>query len=366
MKRNQLIVGALVAAAMTMTGCTLTLDFDPRGNDVSLEGDWTINGGIADATSCSNAGISDVQLVFYDGGIAYEYNDFRFACSAGSFTTFPDPVLDHGRYQTQWVALSSSGAELGRGPMILLDVADFSVTHAILATADFVVTGTPGFNPIGDVGTLGATWTINGIAGDATNCASAGIATIQMNFFDVNDTTYTSGITVAMAPCSDGAYDSRPMALLAAGDYLTSIAALDSAGTTVASFESEFTLTVGAVDHYNLMTAPFEAAIPTLTVTMNWEDALGSDAHAACGVAGVDTIDWALNDSTGTPVAGLSGTESCAARGDEIVFEGLAPGQYQLYVDAESADRTLKWQGTHTMLVYDGASDAYNCFYNQM
>ncbi len=366
MKGNQLIVGALVAAAMTMTGCTVTFDFDPLGNDVSIEGDWTINGGIADATSCANAGIDTVQLRFYDGVSRFDYPQFRFPCSQGSFTTFPDPVLNNGRYQTQWIALSSADVELGTGPMIVLDVSDYSVTHAILATADFVVTGTPGFNPIGSVGTLGATWTINGIAGDATNCASAGIATIQLNFFDVNDTGYLNGITVAMAPCSDGDFDSRPMALLAAGDYLTSIAALDSAGATVASFESEFTLTVGAVDHYNLMTAPFEAAIPTLTVTMNWEDALGSGAHAACDVAGVDTIVWALNDSTGTPVADLGGTESCAARGDEIVFEGLVPGEYQLYVDAESADRSLKWQGTHTMLVYDGMSDTYNCFYDQM
>ncbi|RLB48838.1 MAG: hypothetical protein DRJ42_22350 [Deltaproteobacteria bacterium] len=366
MKGNQLIVGALVAAAMTMTGCTVTFDFDPLGNDVSLEGTWTINSGVPDAATCANAGVDTVQLRFYDGSVAYDYSQFRFPCSQGSFDTFPDPVLANGRYQTQWIALDSAGFQVGTpSAMLILDVADYSVTHAILANGDMTVAAT-GFNPMGTVGTLGATWTINGIAGDATNCASAGIATIQMNFFDVNDTGYLDGVTVAMAPCSDGAYDSRPMALLAAGDYLTSIAALDSAGATIASFESEFTLTVGAVDHYNLMTAPFEAAVPTLTVTMNWEDALGSDAHAACDVAGVDTIVWALNDSTGTPVAGLGGTESCSARGDEIVFEGLVPGEYQLYVDAESADRSLKWQGTHTMLVYDGMSGAYNCFYDQM
>lgn len=363
MKGNQLIVGTLVAAAMTMTGCTLTIDFDPLGNDVSVEGDWTINGGVADAASCGAAGIDAVQLVFYDGGVPYEYDEFYFPCSQGSFNTAPSPVLWNGVYQTQWVALSSTNAELGRGPMITLDVS-YPTTHAILATADFVVSGPPGFNPIGDVGSMGATWTINSIAGDATNCAAAGITTMQFNFFDVDDTGYTNGITVAMAPCSAGSFDSQPMAILAAGDYLTSVAALDAAGTTVASFESEFTLTVDTVRHYQLMEAPFVIEEPTLTVTMSWDDAGG--APASCAAAGVDSITWSLNDSSGTPVAGLGGTETCAARGDEIVFEGLPAGEYELFVDAESADRLTKWQGTHTMLIYDGVSDTYDCFYDQM
>ncbi len=362
MKGNRLIIGALVAAVATVTGCTLTIDFDPRGVDVSLEGEWLINGGVADPVSCADAGIDQVQLVFYDGGVAYEFSEFRFNCEEGFFDTRPTPVLDHGRYQTQWLAYDATGGEIARSMMLSLDVSDFSVDHAILATVDFIVTGTPAFNPLGDVGILGATWTINGGAADATSCAAAGISTLQFVMYDETDTGYTDGVPVAEAPCEGGAFNSGA-AILAAGSYLTEIVALDASGASVANYRSPDEFVITSPGTYELMAVDFEATAPLneMTVNFTWGPAPATD----CATAGVDSIFWALNDSTGTTVLD-DATATCASVGDQLIFSDLPAGTYELFVDAESTDGLTKWQGTCTGLVHDGATTAFDCFYDLM
>jgi len=361
MKGNRFITGALVAVLATVAGCTLTISYDPRGVAVSLEGEWYVNGAPANGTSCVAAGIDTVQLVFWDGGVPYEYSEFRFNCEDGFFDTRPRGVLDHGRFQTQWLAYDSADREIAVGDMNPLNV-EYPVDHAILLTPDFIVTGAPVFNPIGDVGILESSWLINGNPGDAAGCALAGFDQIQFVLYDQDDVGLTNGVAVAMAPCADGYYNSGT-ALLAAGSYLTSIVALDSAGTAVASYESPGAFVITTPGTYGLMEVNFEVTAPVneMVITFAW-----SPGDTDCNSAGVDTIFWALNDAgTGSEVLS-DAAATCASVGDQLTFSDLPAGNYELFVDAESADRLTKWQGTCDMLVHDGGSTAYPCFYDIM
>ncbi len=359
MKGNRLIIGALAAALATAAGCTLTIAFDPRGVDVSLDGQWLINGGTADATSCAAAGIDRVQLVFYDGSVAYEFSDFNFACAAGGFDTRPGGALDHGRYQTAWIAYAADGTNVAESDPIPLDVSSFSVDHATLATVDFTV-GTTGFDPRGDVGTLTASWTINGGAADATSCGAANIDHIDFVLYDSTDTGYTNGVTVASTDCAGGAYNSGAP-ILAAGSYLTSIIAVDASGSDVASYESPSPFVVTTPGTYMLMAVDFTVA-NEMVVNLLW----GTDM-TDCATAGVDSILWALNDSTTMSEVLSDSGATCSSVGDQLTFSDLPAGTYELFVDAESSDRLMKWQGTCTMLVHGGGTTPpYDCVYNLM
>ena len=58
--------------------------------DVTVAGSWTINGGVADATSCGAAGIQTVRLQvceFVDGD-CYTATNLQAACSAGTLSRY--------------------------------------------------------------------------------------------------------------------------------------------------------------------------------------------------------------------------------------------------------------------------------------
>lgn len=114
--------------------------FDPFGNEVSLDGQWMINGKVPTAEDCIAAGISEIQLQILsaDGTEAVTSPSVTFACEQGGFDSRPAGVLLAGMYQSTWVALDAAGAELGRiDPPLVLDVT--LVDHATLATPDFIV-----------------------------------------------------------------------------------------------------------------------------------------------------------------------------------------------------------------------------------
>jgi len=72
------------------------------------------------------------------------------------------------------------------------------------------------FEPIGDDISLSGSWTVNGAAADATTCAAAGLATVEVVVFDGGTAHRYSALKY---DCAAGAFDSSPRGLLARGDY---------------------------------------------------------------------------------------------------------------------------------------------------
>jgi hypothetical protein len=184
---------------------------------------------------------------------------------------------------------------------------------------------------------------------------------MRIMFYDVSDTSLSSGVEITSVACSLGKYDSRDGAgnILAEGTYLTSIQALDSTGAVVDSFDSMFDLTVDVSlnTHYNLMDGAF--TVPnTLVVNMVWD---GVD----CASAGVTNVTWALNDVTNSVNNYItSDTTACP---DRIQFDDIPAGEYSLWVDAENSDGSVKWMNTCMGLtVADGAIEVYNCSYDAL
>jgi hypothetical protein len=111
------------------------------------------------------------------------------------------------------------------------------------------------------------------------------------------------------------------------------------------------------------MAAPFEITAPLneMTINLSWGPTGGD-----CVTAGADSIFWELNDSAGNPILAADPIGTCAGIADVLIFSDLTPGTYELFVDAESADRLTKWQGTCEMLVHDGGTTMYPCRYELM
>lgn len=130
------ILLALAMGAVASAGCVTTTDtFTPGGVDVTLSGEWDVNGGIPTVNSCGD--IDTVQVLLCDdasGAVCVDVG-LSFACEVGFFDTRPSPVLSAGRYFTVWEALDTFGNVLESTTPQVLDVT--SQAHAILAAPNF-------------------------------------------------------------------------------------------------------------------------------------------------------------------------------------------------------------------------------------
>ncbi len=78
--------------------------FDPRGTEVALYGDWTINGLYPESTTaCADANVATVELVFFTNDETASYTDetFRFPCEQGVYDSV-GPVLRRGVFKYEW------------------------------------------------------------------------------------------------------------------------------------------------------------------------------------------------------------------------------------------------------------------------
>ena len=79
---------------------------------------------------------------------------------------------------------------------------------------------------------------------------------------------------------------------------------------------------------------------------------------ATCAMAGVDTMTYDLEDNFGTPVV-MATDVACQ---DNIVFEGVNPGTYSLFVQGKKAG-VIYWMATCNMLMgTSGSIEYYDCF----
>lgn len=120
--------------------------FDPRGTDDTLSADWMINGAAPSATTCDAAGIVSVDITLYPEDDADYTTGVVVAsadCAAGKYDSRVDapmgPIVADGRYRTSIDAIDVDGNVIEGLSFRFPDPLDTTlVTHAMLATADFV------------------------------------------------------------------------------------------------------------------------------------------------------------------------------------------------------------------------------------
>lgn len=139
---NYRVALALVSIALLphLQGC-IEVNFDPRGNEVSLSGSWTVVRKGANAETCAYAGIATVYLELYeDSKTTFDDPNFlRFPCEQGSFDTrnAQGKILERNVYEIRWVALDANGAEVGRSNAVNVQ-ASFA-DHVDLNPANFAL-----------------------------------------------------------------------------------------------------------------------------------------------------------------------------------------------------------------------------------
>ncbi|MCA9613167.1 MAG: hypothetical protein H6721_00640 [Sandaracinus sp.] len=355
MKKLRLLAG-LYAALAAMTGCVVEVNFEPIGGDVTVQGNWTINGGVADATSCGAAGIQTVRLQvceFVDGD-CYTATNLQAACSAGALNT--GPLLLADTYALRWQAILTDGT-VSNGAW-----------ETVTAPAASTITTSVNFETAGPAeDTLAGTWTVGGAPADATSCASAGIMNVRLAFY-----TDDQGVNLfrqTTFPCSDGGFDSRTGMgpTLPDGMYYSEWQALDASGAVIAASELPLLeLDTSAVTHANLAPVDFPAGEPMLTINVRYEIP-GTGTDGTCAEAGVSNNRYIFDlfTAAGAAVSLDPDITTCV---NQVELPGLPAGSYNLEIAAESADGSIKW-GTGAMaasscggISYDGGRVEFDCF----
>lgn len=341
----------ILAAGMIASGCVVEVKFEPVGGDVTVAGSWTINGAAADATTCGAAGISTVQLFVCDAvdGDCYGGSEIAAPCSQGSFNT--GPLLLPGSYALQWAAYDSAGFEISRSGWSTVTAAS---GDTINASVDFAVSAPSEV-------TLSASWSINGLAADATTCADAGVQTVRFTAFE--DAAGSSVFRSWDIPCANGSIDSRVNLgdpTLPAGTFYTFWEALDGSGAVLATFGGPDLLDTSASTHANLLNPDFTIVlINTLDVTLLYEsDVDGS--FGDCTASDVNGIfNYVLSTAGGTTIAMEFG-QPCA---NGLTFEDIASDTYVLEVDADATrpSGTVKWGATCDGLIVEAGLEEYDC-----
>ena len=316
--------------------------FDPRGDDASVSGSWTLEGAAPTAASCSALGIDRVRLVFLNGATPYLDTTFEAACEAGGFDTRPERVLRAGNYTVRFEAVRD-GEIVGQGAMTMVTATVGG--HVTIAPADF----TSGvFDPRGNDATLVTGWTLNGRSPTASSCWAVGVDDVRVVLFAPDDTSYENGVEVLRAPCATGFIDTAPTRVVRAGSYLVSLELLDADDQLIGSYEpSDGVFDVAAGGELNIEEPDF--VFPTtLTLGLDWIRPPGgaSGAPGTCAEAGVETFSYVLTRTTGGALTLDSGGE--VACGEVITFNsmddaGFGSGTYRLYFEGFDAGGTKRW-----------------------
>ena len=310
--------------------------FDPRGTEVSLSGEWQVNGDLPNATSCAATNIATVQVVFYDsdGTSPYTDADFTFSCADGSFNR-PNS-LAAGAYKSQWRALDGGGGIIAEDEILDLVV---SPGDATLRTPNFVVELSP---------TLAVTLAWQEAADAFATCDEAIVEAFDYTLRD------SAGVDVSTM-IGIGCTESLEFSDIAPGTYSLDVAGYFTGGgqgweTTCdglivdASGRTEYICNIAAVD-------------PRLDVNIAWQT--DSGGHGTCDEATVDTFSYWFYD---IPIGGTPINEMLNIPCTELIsFEDLAPGEYRMEFDATRFDRG-KLGGTCDMLVTEFGLEEYNCF----
>jgi hypothetical protein len=164
------------------SGCTTT------SYDVQIDALWTISGGTPTLGACSQAGISEVELVIYDNPSATVVRRvFTSYCEDGGFVT--GYTLPYGYYYYQWTGYDRDGNPIQESSILDLD-ARFD-TLAQLPIVDF--------DPPPTSIQVNVYWDTGAAYG---TCASA-VVDDGMDYYLVNPNTGGYVVTAENVGCAD-------------------------------------------------------------------------------------------------------------------------------------------------------------------
>jgi hypothetical protein len=284
-----LLTAGLVSAGAS--GCLVIVD----DTNTSISGSWTIDGGAASASSCAAIGIDTVELTLYLPGSAVPYETLSASCAAGSVDSrTTGAFISSGSYEYTFEAFrgASSVALTGRTP-VRLAINDHTRVSTNFASAT-------GFDPRGSDATAEASWTIDGATPSAASCAALGVARVRVAF--QNGATWYEHPDLT-APCSAGRIDTRtsPGPVIAAGDWVMQVQALDAAGAIVAQGMSA-DLTVPqqppvshvVMDPIDFTGGAFNPMGSDATVAGSWQLNGRMPTSDSCYALGIDRVRVAL------------------------------------------------------------------------
>ncbi len=439
MKLLKGMAGTLAIAATMMSGCIEL--WNPTGGDITIQGQWTVNGVAPTAASCSELGIENVaiRIISSDGVNDYTASNLRASCAAGMIDA--QRFLSPGTYNFELRGLNSFGG----------------VEASALYEGVTIAAG-GSYQVLGDFGAVGAnvsgSWTINGDVADATTCGniatvrytfspststadpvtadfpcgngqfmggvflfpdtymgtvqaldasggSLGAATLAEFTIRETDTAYTvpnvdfaqgaeaeGGWTVGGQPasvlsCGDIAAvrytltpddGSAPIAAeadcaagsigfsIAPGNYTGTLEALDATGAVVDSLPIDaFSVSPGQ-ENVSFGVVDLMASAVRLTINLTYETAMGSEVFVDCATAGLTNAYMMFLSNAGGVVRSPTSTPptpgTCSA---QVIFEDLPADTYTLNVAGETADGTLKWGSDCSGITLGNVSASYEC-----
>ncbi len=276
---------ALAVGSLLASGClTVTTDtnpFQPLGTDVSLSGQWDVDGAAPNASSCGN--IARVRVAICQdasGSNCQTSSALTFPCANGAFDTRPSGVLASGSYHVVWEALSASNAVLQEStPSPISAISG----HVVLPTPNFTGTIVAGFDPSGTDVSLDGIWDVNGDVPTVQSCGDITQVRVVVCEDAAGVTCWTSPSLTF--PCANGAFDTRPTRVLAAGSYFSLWEALDASGNVL---QESSILPLSVTTHATLATPDFDGVLPptSVTVQVRFQDA-AAGPFVTCSAANI-------------------------------------------------------------------------------
>lgn len=327
-----------------------TVNFVPAAATTRVTASWTIDGATPDATNCAALGIDTVGLEFMDGS-----DPSTIDCDAGAIAV----DLTAGSYSVEVIGYDTAGGIVAMAMAEAFTVNE-GETHALNGGAP-IPFEMDGFNPMGTDASLDLSWTIGGVANtpSAEVCEVAGGTTIEVVLYDAADTARAEGMTVAMAPCADGAFTSTGN-ILRAGSYLVTVFYRDAAMAEVGRREYTTEVTLAATDILDLTEADVRLVNTTLSIAIGWEPKDGT-TYATCADPNAPlAIGWDLGRaeiSTTVPPESRPLSDFTALYSAETMMEAC---EDRLTFSMASSEPVTA--GVYDLLVegFDGATKAWS------
>lgn len=360
------VLAAVLGVSLFTSGCLVTMDaapFAPFGSEVTVSGEWDINGAAPTIASCGD--IVTVRALVCETASrsnCLPSSRLTFACADGAFDSRPTPVLVFGTYHIVWEALDRSGATVQSSAPTRLDA--FS-SHAIFPIPDFAP-GATVFDPSGTDVSLDGIWDVNGAEPTVQSCGD--IATVRVVVCESAAATNCWTSPSLTFPCADGAFDTRPGRVLAAGAYHSLWEALDASGNVL---QETAPLPLVVSGHATLATPDFDGALPptSLTVQVRFQDSVGGPFLSCSGaMIATNQFSYTLHEGTmfSDPVL-VDSSQSCAVSSDVLFTENanftFDGDPYTLFVSAEETvnNCTSLWDAKCTFTLTLNTSNVVTC-----
>ena len=362
------ILLTLVTVSLLASGCIVTTDappFAPFGSDVTVSGEWDVDGAAPTVASCGD--IVTIRALVCEtstGANCVPNANLTFACATGAFDTRPTPLLAFGTYYVVWEALNSSGARLQSSAPTRLDAL---TSHAVFPIPDFA-RGTSGFDPSGTDVSLDGIWDVNGAEPTPASCGDIDAVRVVICQTSAATSCWTSAALTF--PCEDGGFDTRPTRVLAAGSYHSLWEALDVNGNVL---QETAPLPLVVSGHATLATPDFDGALPptSVTVQIRFQQSPNSLQFLTCSGAMIASNQFSYSLHEGSlvsdPVIVPSTSQSCATSSDVLFTENanftFDAEPYTLHVTADEtvSNCTSAWDGKCTFTLTLNTSNVITC-----